>query len=93
MILYQHLKTTNDSNGNPRRLYVVYEASVSDAYANRFAEVVQVVDEGYGGTAWLDTYHNPRNIPMVELPSINISVAEYREWLAFGKADGILEYQ
>lgn len=38
MKAYQHMKAKNDANGNPRRLFMVYEGR--DFYA---------IDEGYSG--------------------------------------------
>lgn len=39
--MYQHLRCANDTNGNPRRVFVFYAADGS---------VVAVEDEGYRGT-------------------------------------------
>ena len=37
---YQHLSTTNDTNGNPRRLWMIYNVN---------GNVIRVIDEGYSG--------------------------------------------
>ena len=39
--MYQHLRCTNDNNGNPRRVFVFYDAA---------GGIVAVEDEGYRGT-------------------------------------------
>lgn len=39
----QHIRTLNDVNGNPRRLWMAYSSS---------GEVLQVVDEGYSDDPW-----------------------------------------
>jgi hypothetical protein len=64
MLLVQHLVTTNDNNGNPRRLWAFYDPTTGD--------LVRLVDEGYTGRAAL------RNVEHVELPMLEITVGEYR---------------
>lgn len=39
----QRIRTTNDVNGNPRRLWIGYRST---------GAVMSVVDEGYGGRPW-----------------------------------------
>lgn len=43
MMMFIRLKTTNDINGNPRRVFVVYRDNV----------VIATHDEGYSGTGEL----------------------------------------
>ncbi len=63
--LFQHIKAQNDVNGNPRRCFVFYSAE---------GAILNVIDEGYGG--------HPRECDgVVQLPSINVSVSEYRAFL------------
>ena len=65
----QHLSAPNDSNGNPRRLYLV-----TNLHENRSA----AFDEGYIGRhavpewLWDMGYH---------LPGLNVSASEYRDLL------------
>ena len=63
--LCQHLKAPNDTNGNPRRVFVIYDAA---------GNILDAVDEGYAGRPqWV------RALP--ELPSFSITATEYREIL------------
>jgi len=62
--MFQHIKAKNDANGNPQRLFIEYNIS---------GEVVNVIDEEYNGMP-------KRFFNIVQLPSINISVGEYKEW-------------
>jgi len=63
--MVQHLRTTNDTNGNPRRIYLLMTAE---------GTVTRAIDEGYG---------NPPSEYgiLVQLPSVNITPAEYRRTL------------
>lgn len=61
----QHLRADNDTNGNPRRLYVVYDER---------GNVLQVIDEGYRGLP--KELHD-----IDHLPDVEISGKTYREWL------------
>ncbi len=62
--LCQHLRAPQDPNGNPQRLYVVY---------NMDGEVLEVIDEGYRGLPkeLRDLKH---------LPDVNITRSDYHEW-------------
>jgi hypothetical protein len=64
----QQLRTTNDTNGNPRRVWVLYRVE-DERY---FPEVVAVADEGYAG----DPFREVR----AALPSIMVTPTEYRAW-------------
>lgn len=63
--MYQHLRCTNDGNGNPRRVFVFYDAA---------GGIVAVEDEGYGGKPAACR-------GLVHLPSIETYPAERRELL------------
>ena len=63
--MYQNLRCTNDGNGNPRRVYVFYDAA---------GGIVAVEDEGYDGTPAACR-------GLVELPSIETYPMERRELL------------
>ena len=68
-LLMQRLIAPNDRNGNPRRLFVIYDAD--------YGEIQAVFDEGYQGLGAV-----PQDIRSVsvELPSIPVSVSTYREF-------------
>lgn len=70
--LVQHLCTTNDGNGNPRRLWATYTAS---------GHTISIVDEGYGNRPEI-----LRNGTAVELASITITPKEYRRLRKYGEA-------
>ena len=63
--MYQHLRCTHDNNGNPRRVFVFYDAA---------GGIVAVEDEGYRGTPRACA-------GLVQLPSIETYPAERRELL------------
>ena len=63
--MYQHLRCTNDNNGNPRRVFVFYDAA---------GGIVAVEDEGNRGTPAACR-------GLVELPSIETYPAERRALL------------
>lgn len=88
--VYQHIRATNDTNGNPRRVFVVWEVSPTKygkefpalgGHRNTFrgaAEVIAVIDEGYSGRpSWVD--------PLPYLGGATTTPKEYREWLRLGK--------
>ena len=62
---YQHLRCTNDNNGNPRRVFVFYDVT---------GGIVAVEDEGYRGTPAACR-------GLVQLPTIETYPAERRELL------------
>jgi hypothetical protein len=76
MRLYQHLRAPNDPNGNPQRVFVVYDT-------DRAGDIVAVIDEGYSGRQALRNAGIPSDT--VELPSINISRAEYHAFRRIGR--------
>lgn len=83
MYLRQQLRATNDVNGNPRRVWVLYKANK----ITQFAGVIEAIDEGYTG----DPFHGAaKGTPWresVQLPGIDVSPKEYRAFLKYhGKA-------
>jgi hypothetical protein len=75
LLCYQQLRAPNDTNGNPRRLWVVYHQD---------GTVAEVVDEGYGNRPkYLST--------LPDLGSIDIAGKEYRAFISLGKARHILK--
>lgn len=66
-LFVQHLCCTNDTNGNPRRIWATY---------NDRGHIVDVKDEGYEGRP-----ASLRDDIAHELPSIEITPSEYRDWL------------
>lgn len=79
MICYQHLRYHNDVNGNPRRLWVVYDL------VGTYAKVKEVYVEGYSNLP-----EHLRN--KCELPSVYLGPGEYRRILKFAKSNKILKY-
>lgn len=69
--MYQHLRCTNDNNGNPRRVFVFYDAT---------GGIVAVEDEGYHGEPRgcrglvrllpIDTYPEMRRELLREFPTL-----------------------
>lgn len=74
IMCYQHLKTKNDRNGNPRRLWVAY---------NYRGNVCEVIDEGYSGRP----YHLKDKLEILE---VEIPVYEYDEIIGRAKVNGYL---
>lgn len=68
MLTAIHLKAKNDTNGNPRRLYLILDND-SDA--------VDAVDEGYKGRGALDEHYEGVPIGV----TIQVTPKEYRDWL------------
>ncbi len=62
---YQHLRCTNDTNGNPRRVFVLYDAQ---------GEIVRAIDEGYRGTP-------AECRGLIQLPTFDTTPAERRALL------------
>lgn len=65
----QHLQATNDTNGNPRRVYVFYDDN---------GDIIKTVDEGYQGfrKEW-------RGIK--QLPEIKVMPSEYKHFAKWKK--------
>jgi len=88
IVVYQHHKCINTTNGNPRRLWVFYEievgANIKSFYSistpraeSPYATISAVWDEGYVG--WPHGI-GPRS-DYAELPSVNITPTEYRHFI------------
>ena len=74
-IAYQRLRAYNDPNGNPRRLWAVYDEQ---------GNIGALINEGYSGhPKHLVEYE----IPM--LPTIDIDVAQYNELKREAKSIGV----
>ena len=69
-LAYQHLRASNDSNGNPRRLWIVY---------GRDGAPLRIEDEGYSGREAV------RGLNCPELPSAEITPKDYRAWLRLAR--------
>jgi len=69
MRFYQHLRAPNDSNGNPRRLFVVYETTDQDEI-QKYISTVAIHDEGYGGIP-----DELKDVPSIG--SVEITAREY----------------
>lgn len=84
--VYQHLRALNDPNGNPQRLYVVYEWIIPDEKYRQPEHwaTVAVWDEGYIGLP--DALRD-----MPSLPSIDISRSDYHERIRAARERGILK--
>ena len=73
-MLIQNLRTDNDRNGNPRRLWLVY--SVDEE--THTAQTAALVDEGYQGRRSLIGVLSPAEYDAaVELPAADITPKEY----------------
>jgi len=63
----QNLRSTPDKNGNPRRLWVIYDARQDPAFP------FEIIDEGYGG--------KPEECKgLIQISPVNISSKEYKLW-------------
>lgn len=63
-----HLRASNDTNGNPRRLFLILDND---------GDAVDAVDEGYSGYGAI-----ARNYPEIKIgATIEVTPAEYRSWL------------
>jgi hypothetical protein len=61
------LNAGNDSNGNPRRVYVVFDST---------GKIIDAIDEGYSGIQALDEVYPKHNDSVA---SFDTSPSEYRE--------------
>ncbi len=72
-LAFQNLQAENDHNGNPRRLWAVYDLNDDGA-------IVGMYDEGYSGRGVLHDYTTvAERVRAIELPSWDITLQEYRE--------------
>lgn len=67
-VIALHMVTTNDTNGNPRRAFVLLKPD---------GDIAAVVDEGYQGRGALDPFAKEYHI--VEGPRFEITPAAYRD--------------
>jgi len=79
MRTFQQWVADHDVDGNPQRLYMVYELdedeSNPEGYRYPFWRLVEVYDEGYHG--------KPRELfHMAEMPRVEVSASVYRLTLA-----------
>ena len=77
VVLYQssrsmliHLAAPNDSNGNPRRCFVLF---------NENGIGIAAYPEGYEGRNCL-----PEHLRKTIAPTINVAAQEYKSWLKIG---------
>lgn len=71
MKIAQLVRTTNDVNGNPRRLWAVYD--ITETSNNLGVLPVKVIDEGYEGRP-----AETRAYPC--LTAVHVTPAEFRVW-------------
>ena len=79
MKTFQQQKADHDVDGNPQRLYMVYELDEDESnpvgFRYPFWRLIEVYDEGYHG--------KPRELMhMAEVPSVEIDARQYRHILA-----------
>lgn len=75
------LSTKNDTNGNPRRLWIV--TAIGDGENAPKSERVGIIIEGYEGrSALLKSFPNA-----IEMQEIEVQPTEYRRWLQVKKSD------
>lgn len=67
-MIYLHLATKHDTNGNPRRLFLVLDED---------GNPVDAIDEGYAGSR--QVYEKYPNI--MDGPRIEVTISEYKDWL------------
>lgn len=81
----QHLRTTNDKNGNPRRLWHVSITHGQEGrHGIRYTRTVAVYDEGYTGSAFrhaLARALQDTGVQLLELRSMDVTPKEYRDTL------------
>ena len=70
-----HYKTKNDTNGNPRRCYVVYADTSTDVTPKN---IVAVYDEGYTNYIPVEKHRNV-------VDSIEVPISTYNGFIKLGK--------
>ena len=70
-----HYKTKNDTNGNPRRCYVVYADTSTDVTPKN---IVAVYDEGYTNYIPVEKHRNV-------IDSIEVPISTYNGFIKLGK--------
>ena len=71
-MIYLHLSTKHDTNGNPRRLFLIL---------NEKGDPINAIDEGYAGNSQVRKEHPDA----VAGPRIEVTISEYRGWLRWAK--------
>ena len=80
--VYQHQRHTNDTNGNPRRLWAVFELDTRKPGGTGC--LVAVYNSGYSD--------RPQALhALAELPSVSITPREYRDTIRHAKTEGFFE--
>lgn len=70
------ISTTNDTNGNPRRLWIINEIVVDGIHAPH-SNRVGIVEEGYRGNGALyEAFPNA-----ITAEQINVSPSEYKQYI------------
>ncbi len=67
----QKLTAPNCPNGNPGRVWVLYDQE---------GRAVDAIDEGYSGRPMV-----VKTLNLTEIPTIQVSRGEYRDWLRVGE--------
>jgi len=70
-----HYKTKNDTNGNPRRCYVVYANTSTDVTPKN---IVAVYDEGYANYIPVEAHRNV-------VDSVEVPISTYNRFIKLGK--------
>ena len=70
-----HYKTKNDTNGNPRRCYVVYADTSTDVTPKN---IVAVYDEGYTNYIPVEKHRNV-------IDSVEVPISTYNRFIKLGK--------
>ena len=65
-----HLSTTNDTNGNARRVFMLVDAATGD--------VTDIVDEGHMGSGALHDFESKYEI--LRGPEVEVTPAAYRDF-------------
>ena len=75
-LLVLHLRAPNDTNGNPRRVYVVFAPSPKTGQMH----LVDSFDEGYQGDAAWRRHFTREAIDGHNFVSVEVPVSEYNAW-------------
>jgi hypothetical protein len=90
MFLVQQLRTTADTNGNSRSLYVVYNPALTEAFdAPRSTEPSAVYQSGAEGTP-ADVREGYYAHTHSELPVLDVPPSQYNELLTWAHRRGVL---
>ena len=80
--IVQHQRTSLDTNGNPRRLWVIYRDR-DELPSTRYVGFYRIIDEGYGVSSAARAMKEAGldGEPHLILPDIDITPGQYREGL------------